>query len=101
MKYYIEIFSDDSDELIRYQETTVTPEMVIEVYEDHPVGMFDLEKWQAEKLNLQGLDFEKYEHYLVSAREYPEETYEYEGEVLYPPPLFLPDSFNSDPVKPK
>jgi hypothetical protein len=45
MKYYIEIFSDDSDELIRYQETTVTPEMVIEVYEDHPVGMFDLEKW--------------------------------------------------------
>lgn len=94
MRYYIEKFN--GDEFAGYYRTYVTPEQVIELFDTHPVGNWELTPDIASELNINWHP----DSFLVAVREYPGEAYEYEGEVLYPPPLFLPDSFNSVPAEP-
>jgi hypothetical protein len=100
MRFYIEIFTKSDEALEGYMETSITPEQVAESYVEHPVGTFELEPSMAEHFGFQGLDFEKNDYFLTACREHVDEVYEHDGVSLYPPPMFLPDIFNSDPVRP-
>lgn len=102
MKFCIEVFRKDGDTMDAYIETDVTPEKVIEVYDDHPVGgAFQLLPEHAAKFGFTDLNFEENDYFLEAVCEFYNETYEYKGVKLYPPPLFLPDCFNAQPVRSK
>lgn len=98
MKFYLESFN--GDEFEGYAKTDITPEQIIQYFGTHPVeGMFQVTPEVAEHFGLQ-LD-QNYEYFLGAIRDYPDETYEYMGVKLYPPPMFLPENLNADPIKPK
>lgn len=99
MKFYVEIFNKDDELMDGYIKTDVTPEQVIEVTGGHPVSYFELSKELADRLEIKDLDFDTKDYFLTAAREFPDEAYEYLGEKLYPPPMFLPDCFNSEPIR--
>lgn len=101
MRFYVEIFSKNNEELDGYIQTDLTPEIVAEVYDEHPVGTFELDAEIASRLGIQHLDFDTKDYFLTAAREVVDEHYEYQGEILYPPPMFLPDVLNANPVRPK
>lgn len=101
MRYYVEVFNKGDDSLEGYIKTNLTPEQVAHVFGQHPVGCYELCSTTAERLRLEGLDFKSKDYILSAIREYVNEVYEHEGETLYPPPLFLPDSFNANLVRPK
>lgn len=101
MKFYVELFDKQDETLQRYIKTTVVPEQIVQIYGEHPVGgSFELTEEIAQRLGCD-LDFANYDCYITACRDYVGEGYEYNGEVLYPPPMFLPESFNALPVKPK
>lgn len=99
MKYYIEVFKKGEESLDGYIETNLTPEQIVELYDDHPVGVFELTSEIAEWFEIYGLDFENKDYIVTAVREFVNETYEWNGEKLYPPPMFLPDHFNTIPVR--
>ena len=100
MRFYVDIFLKNDESLDGYIETDLTPEQVSKAYGEHPVGVFCLTAEMANHFGLKNLNFETKDYFVTAAREYIDETYEYQGEKLYPPPLFLPDNFNTDPVRP-
>lgn len=102
MKFYIEFFDKIKENLEGYIKTSITVDRVIEVFDEHPAYNFEITNGIAQKLDIkEHLDFENFDYFLCAAREYEDETYEYNGEKLYVPPLFLSDVFNCDPIKPK
>jgi hypothetical protein len=101
MKFYIEIFSKSDEALDAYIATNLTPEQVAEAYDEHPAGVFELTPEMADHFGLQSLDFESKDYFLTAAREHVDEAYEYRGEKFYPPPMFLPDIFDANPVRPR
>ena len=100
MRHYIEVFNKEDEEFLGYIKTDLTPLQVAEVFNEHPAEAFELTPETAKTLGVEDLDFEAKEYFIVGAREFENETYEWGGEKLYPPPLFLPDVFNSVPAKP-
>lgn len=100
MRYYIEVFAKDDASLDGCLETDLKPEQVAEAFGEHPVGIFELTPEMARRFELQGLDFQAKDFFLTAAREFEGEGYEHDGENLYPPPMFLPEIFNADPVRP-
>lgn len=101
MRFYVEIFSKEEEALDGYILTDLTPQQVAEAYGEHPVGVFELTPEMASRFGLQSLDFLANDYFLTAAREIVDEVYDYQGQKLYPPPIFLPDNFNSDPLRPK
>ena len=101
MHYYIEVFHKQDETLDGYLKINIAPDRVAQVFGAHPVGCFELCPATAKQLKLSQLDFENNDYVLTAVREYVDETYEYEGEKLHPPPMFLPDHFGADPVRPK
>ena len=100
MKYYIEAFSADlSSKFYGYFRTDVKPEQVAEVFNLHPVGLFKLSPESAEALGIKGLNFEYRDYNLFSGRDYINETYEWNGECLYPSPVPLTDFIDTIFVK--
>jgi len=100
MRYYIEVFPKDDESLSGYIETELKPEQVAEAYGGHPVGVFELTPKVARRFGLEGLDFEAKNFFLTAARDFAGEGYTHDGQKLYTPPIFLPETFNADPVRP-